>query len=988
MKDKAEPKKQGRVHPQKSHRMNRKSKTIEKKRPLVQANEELKILDRLAKTVTAQLCLQEACHAAVKELSAALALEVAVLFLEESGKLRLKAISPASSRLQPETIPLHMVGECLCGLAARTGRLICSNNIRRDRRCTWTECKRAGLHSFAAVPLLLGDQHIGVLGVASAAERDFKQAAHFLKTVANQLAICIQNAALLEQTRAYAAQLEQQIEERTQAEEVLHKSEERFRTLTESTTDWIWEVDQNVIYTYVSPKVKDFLGYEPNEVVGKSPFDFMPAAEKQRLHETFTSIIESRKPFSALENTNLHKDGQRMILETSGVPIFDKDGNFLGYRGIDRDITARKQAEETSRNNEEQQKRILLWEKRFSETLLECLPGLFYLYELDAQSPADSRLIRFNTKHSLLTGYAPEELQRMKIKDWFEPDMLEEAIKAISVIAERGEAHAQLTLRMKDGSQVPYAFTGRLLTVNEKTYFLGVGLDFSDYVRTQEALRASEEKYRLLFENASDAIFVAQDEIIKFPNPQLSLLLGYSDQELSSTPFRNFIHPEDSDMVVERHKRRLRGEDIPSRYSFRALTKSGEMLWVEVNKVLITWEGRPATLTFLRNITQQKKMEEQLLQAQKMEAIGQLAGGVAHDFNNLLTAIIGYGYLLKKEATQDVRMSAHVGHILSAAERAAILTNDLLTFSRKQIVNLQPVNLNKIIKNMESLLSRVIGEDIELSTVLTDSTLTIMADSTQIDQILMNLATNAQDAMPKGGSFIIRTDCMEIDDEYIKAYGYGKPGFYALLSVEDTGMGMDEKIRERILEPFFTTKEVGKGTGLGLSMVYGIVTQHDGYISVYSEPGKGTAFKILLPLIQSRVQEAKSHDLIKARGGTETVLIGEDDAHVRNLLREVLSHAGYHIIEAVDGNDTVEVFDKTRDTIDLLILDVIMPKKNGREVYAEIRQVKPDMKAIFLSGYSSDIIHKKGMLEDGLNFISKPVSPDELLRKIREVLDK
>jgi CheY-like chemotaxis protein len=298
------------------------------------------------------------------------------------------------------------------------------------------------------------------------------------------------------------------------------------------------------------------------------------------------------------------------------------------------------------------------------------------------------------------------------------------------------------------------------------------------------------------------------------------------------------------------------------------------------------------------------------------------------------------------------------------------------------------VNLNKIIKDMESLLLRVIGEDIELTTVLTESDLTIMADSTQIDQILMNLATNAQDAMPKGGSLIISTERVEINDEYIKAYGYGKPGSYALLSVEDTGIGMDGKTKERIFEPFYTTKKVGKGTGLGLSMVYGIVKQHDGYTNVYSEPDRGTTFKIFLPLIQSPVQEIKPADVQRVRGGTETILIGEDDTHVRSLLKEVLSHAGYHIIEAFDGNDTVEVFNKTKDNIHLLLLDVIMPKKNGKEVYAEIRKVKSDMKALFLSGYSSDIIHRKGILEDGLNFISKPVSPDELLIKVRDVLDE
>ena len=496
------------------------------------------------------------------------------------------------------------------------------------------------------------------------------------------------------------------------------------------------------------------------------------------------------------------------------------------------------------------------------------------------------------------------------------------------------------TIGKKNGRVTPVEINASVVRKGETVSILTICRDITERRRAEEALRASEEKYRLLFENATDAIFVAQDEMLKFPNPQLSRLMGYSYEELTTTPFRNFIHPEDSAMVVERHRQRLEGHDVPTVYSFRAVTKSGDIVWVEVNKVLITWEGRPATLSFLRDITQQKKIEEQLLQAQKMEAIGQLAGGIAHDFNNLLTAIIGYGHLLKNDARHDSLLSSYVGHILTAADRAAILTNDLLTFSRKQIMNPQPVNLNRIIKDMENLLSRVIGEDIELSTVLTDADLTIMADSTQIDQILMNLATNAQDAMPKGGRLLIRTVRLELDSEYVETYGYGRPGSYAVLSVEDTGTGMDEKTKERIFEPFFTTKEVGKGTGLGLSMVYGIIKQHDGYINVYSEPGRGTTFRILLPLIQSKVEEIKHGDSLKAKSGTETILLAEDDTQVRNLLKEILSKAGYHIDEASDGSEAIEVFHKNRDDINLLILDVIMPKMNGKEAYEEIKKTE------------------------------------------------
>ncbi len=599
------------------------------------------------------------------------------------------------------------------------------------------------------------------------------------------------------------------------------------------------------------------------------------------------------------------------------------------------------------------------------------------------------RVIDANMEYVRLTGHTSlDDIIGKSVLDWTAEYDIGRNAEEVKKCLETGCVKAlEIDYKKEIGQVTPVEINATVLKKGKTVNILTLCRDITERRHAEKALRVSEERYRLLFENATDAIFVAQDEMLQFPNPQLSRLLGYSYEELTSTPFRNFIHPDDSAMVVERHKSRLQGHDVPTVYSFRAITKSGEILWVEVNKVLITWEGRPATLSFLRDITHQKKIEEQLLQAQKMEAIGQLAGGIAHDFNNLLTAIIGYGHLLKNDARHDAIMSAYVGHILTAADRAASLTNDLLTFSRKQIMNPQPVNLNTIIKNMESLLSRVIGEDIELSTVLTDADLTIMADSTQIDQILMNLATNAQDAMPSGGRVTIRTDKMELDIEYVEAYGYGRPGDYALLSVEDTGTGMDEKTKERIFEPFFTTKEVGKGTGLGLSMVYGIIKQHDGYINVYSEPGRGTTFRILLPLIQTKAEEIKHGDSLKVQSGTETILLAEDDAQVRNLLKEILSKAGYHVNEVSDGSEAVEVFHKKRDDINLLILDVIMPKMNGKETYKKIIQMRPDIKVIFISGYNEDVIHKKGMLEVGLNFISKPVAPGELLAKVREVLD-
>lgn len=286
------------------------------------------------------------------------------------------------------------------------------------------------------------------------------------------------------------------------------------------------------------------------------------------------------------------------------------------------------------------------------------------------------------------------------------------------------------------------------------------------------------------------------------------------------------------------------------------------------------------------------------------------------------------------------------------------------------------------------MLSRIIGEDVELRTQLTEAQLTIMADYSQIEQVLMNLATNARAAMPEGGELLIETGFSEVDEDFITTHGFGQIGDYAILSVTDTGLGMDEKIREKIFEPFFTTKEPGRGTGLGLSIVYGIIKQHSGYIDVYSEPGKGTTFKIYLPRVKAEADETETAVPSPVQGGTETVLVAEDYEAVRKLTSDMLQNFGYTVIVAKDGEDAINQFMKYRDKIELLLLDAIMPKKNGKEAYEEIRKVKPGIKVLFMSGYTADLINRRGMLDDGLNFIPKPVSANTLLRKIREVLGK
>ena len=426
--------------------------------------------------------------------------------------------------------------------------------------------------------------------------------------------------------------------------------------------------------------------------------------------------------------------------------------------------------------------------------------------------------------------------------------------------------------------------------------------------------------------------------------------------------------------------------------------KNGEFYWelahissLKNHKGIIT-----NFVAFKDDITERKRLEEekdtireQLFHAQKLESVGTLAGGVAHDFNNILTAIIGYGNLLQIELKEDGPARDFIQKILKSAERAANLTQGLLAFSRKQPRNPSPVYLNEIVKEAESLLTRVIREDIKLRTALTDKECVVMADVGQMEQVLMNLATNARDAMPNGGALEISSDIAEIDNEFIKTHGYGAIGRYALITVSDRGVGMDEKTRKQIFVPFFTTKVVGKGTGLGLAIVYGIIQQHGGYITVESEVSKGTTFRIYLPMVEQEFTGKKTEEAYSApQGGTETILVAEDEEYVRHLVKMVLERHGYRVIEAVDGRDAIEKFKANKDKIHLLLFDVIMPNKNGKEAYEAIREVRHDVKALFMSGYSDEAIQRKDILGVGVTLVSKPISPVDILKKVREALDR
>ncbi len=518
----------------------------------------------------------------------------------------------------------------------------------------------------------------------------------------------------------------------------------------------------------------------------------------------------------------------------------------------------------------------------------------------------------------------------------------------------------------------------------------------AQHKQAEESLSRSEKKYRTIFENVQDVFYqVDLDGNIIEISPSILRYSGYTREMLIGKPISDYYYyPEDRAGLLAVLKEK--GEVVD--YELRMKTRDDRMVYASVNThMLLDDFGMPIGMEgSLRDITERKNAEQenknlqaQLFQSQKLEAVGALAGGIAHDFNNILSIIIGYCNLMELKMPEGDPMMPYLKEILAAAERATHLSGGLLIFSRKQAAELNPFDINDLVKDMQKMVLMIIGADIEADIAFADEKLTVMGDSGQLEQVLMNFATNARDAMPDGGSLTISTELFEINNEFSHAHGFGKPGRYALISVSDTGTGMDAETCEKIFEPFFTTKEVGKGTGLGLSIVYGIVKQHNGYINCYSEPGQGTTFKVYLPLVNDESPDIKEAESAPSPCGTETILIADDNPNVRKLTKDMLEHCGYTVLEAQDGVEAVRQFMDNRERIDLLLLDVIMPKKSGKDALDEIRKIRPDAKVLFMSGYPDDIIRRRGIAEEqGLYLIQKPVKMKRLLTKIREILDR
>jgi PAS domain S-box-containing protein len=726
------------------------------------------------------------------------------------------------------------------------------------------------------------------------------------------------------------------------------------------------------------------------QVKGQSVCSLVSPENRESFSELTEQVFQGREGSLTFKMTGLR--GRRLWLDTHAVPLRNDRDEIVALLGITRDVTEQKKAEET-----------ILEQKKFAEDLVA--NSAIATFVIDA----GHKVVLWNRACEELTGLRAADMigtdnqwkafygrKRPTLADividgdWKQADALYASLKQSTLVpgglvSEAWYPNLNGKERYLTFEAAPvYNSKGELVVATETLH------DVTEHKRAEEILKKERDFTNGIFDTVGSIVLVLDrtGRIVRF-NRTCEEVSGYKAEEvIGRNVWDLLIPPEQVDGVKAVFKNLVSGM-FPNRYENYWVARDGaRKLIAWSNTALLAPDG---SVEFVIptgiDITEHKRLEDQLRQSQKMESIGTLAGGIAHDFNNILTAIIGYSSLLQMKILEGDPLRHSVEQIISAANRAATLTQGLLAYSRKQVLNAQPVNLNDVVKKVGQLLTRVIGEDIELKTITTDHNVTVMADAGQLEQVLMNLATNARDAMPDGGCLFIETERVVFDEETAKVHQFGEPGSYALVSVTDSGVGMDEKVRERIFDPFFTTKEVGKGTGLGLAMTYGIIKQHNGSIDVSSEVGKGSSFKIYLPIVPTAEKHHLPVELPPLMGGTETILLAEDEEVVRELTRHVLEQFGYKVIEAVDGEDAVSKFMENRERIKLLLLDVIMPKKNGREVHAKISIFKPGIKTLFLSGYTSDVMLQQGLVEPEFTFIMKPAPVNDLLRKIRSLLD-
>jgi len=721
---------------------------------------------------------------------------------------------------------------------------------------------------------------------------------------------------------------------------------------------------------YVNRRFTQVTGLSREEVIGQTPRLWQSGRTPIETYQSMWQTIRAGRVWRG-EILNRRKNGELFWDAVTISPIRDSAGQITHFLATQEDVTGRKEAIRAIEEREE----------RFRQ-IAENINEVFFVVDAGFEET-----LYISPAYEEIWGRSCQSVYD-DLKSFLEPVAAENRNRLLHDIAQvqKGEPPQETEFRVTRPDGQVRIVSWRVVPIRndagEVYRICGVVLDITTRREAQVALEESEARLKKITDASFDGIYFAVDGVLRELNAGLLRIFGYeSAAEVIGRPLVDFVAEESLPQVSAWIAAGMEGS-----FELVGRRKDGTKVLLEATTRNHEVDGHPGRVTALRDITEKRSLEDQFRQAQKMEAVGRLASGVAHDFNNLLTVIIGYVDLLLLDLGSHDPRRSDLEQVRKAADTATSLTRQLLAFSRQQVIQPRLVTLEEVVGNAEKMLKRLVGEDITLTSNLQKEPVTIKIDPGQLEQVILNLIVNSRDAMPNGGKVTIETRVMDLDDAYARSHWPALPGPYAMLSVSDTGSGMDEATRARIFEPFFTTKELGKGTGLGLATVYGIVKQNGGFIWVYSEPGQGTTFKIYFPL-QGEAEEGKSAtDVSAAPTGSETILVVEDSAGVRGAVRQILERLGYHVLEATSGKAAMD-FAGRRHRIDLLLTDVVMPEMSGRVLAERYAKIRPETRVLYMSGYTDDAVVRHGILESGIAFVQKPFTAEALGRKVREVLD-
>ena len=773
------------------------------------------------------------------------------------------------------------------------------------------------------------------------------------------------------------------VTERRAAEEARRRSEARMKSVLDAALDAVVMMEEHGRVLSWNAQAEALFGWSRDEAIGRVLADLVIPPRYREPHtrglarflETGEGPVIGRR----IELSAVRRDGSEFPVELTVTALREDGGAYL-FNAFIADITDRKRTEEALRKAQQRLQHVV-----------SSSPAVLYTLRVEGgvlvPTWTSANIERF-------AGYTPEEVAGPGWwADRVHPDDRERVISQVPELLAEGGAVREYRFRHKTGTH-RWVRDEQVLVRHgaEPDEVVGSWSDINERKEAELRLQESEEQYRLLFEQNPHPMWVHDTQTLGFlaVNDAAVRHYGYTRDEFLSMTALDIRPPEDIAAFKKQYEERQAKDPTASFIStqpYKHRKKDGTLIDVHIAANPIAFAGREARLVLVTDVTETLTLEKQLVRAQKMEAVGQLAGGVAHDFNNLLGVITGYSELLLRELPSPSREHARAEEIKRASDHAAALTRQLLAFSRRQVLQPKVLDLNVVVAEVEKMLRRLISESIQIVTIAADDLGRVRADEGQVEQVVMNLAINARDAMPSGGRLVIETGNVELDEAYVRTHPEAHPGRYVMLIVSDTGHGMDEKTMSRIFEPFFTTKGEGMGTGLGLATVYGIVRQSGGTVNVYSEPGHGTTFRVYLPRVEAEAATGPRGELVAPAGGTETILLVEDAAALRLLVGELLESAGYRVLPADAPDKALSLVRSMPDPLHLVLTDMVMPRMNGQELARQIVLLKPEARVVFMSGYTDQMAGDEGALAPGTLFLQKPFTMEALLKIIRRALD-